>query len=216
MAMTVKEMKPALATGRVYPFVILDRRVAKNDQEEALDKILAANLTRAIDFVKFAEAKNAALLTFNSAWVIGLSNIYLTKQNLPAFFDRSIPIAIGLFVVSALLSILSFLPKTAVSYFHGSNHRSANLLFVGDIENELVPDLKERMKAKYLPAEDRSLSDGYVDDLIQQISINSKIAMRKFRRFHRSAAITLIAMVVLFIPYAINFSYLIVANVHVG
>lgn len=42
--------------------------MVKNDQQEAFEKILTSNLMRAIDFVKFAEAKNAALLTFNSAW----------------------------------------------------------------------------------------------------------------------------------------------------
>jgi hypothetical protein len=39
----------------------------RDDQEEAFDKLLSAHLARTQDFVKFAEAKNAALLTFSSA-----------------------------------------------------------------------------------------------------------------------------------------------------
>lgn len=49
--------------------------MAKNDQQEAYEKHLTATLARVIDFVKFAEAKNAALLTFSSAWTLATINI---------------------------------------------------------------------------------------------------------------------------------------------
>jgi hypothetical protein len=35
--------------------------MAKDDQQEAYEKLLSATLPRAVDFVKFAETKNAAL-----------------------------------------------------------------------------------------------------------------------------------------------------------
>jgi hypothetical protein len=58
----------------------------KDDQEEAFEKILSTQLGGTIDFVKFAETKNAALLTFSSAWIIGTINL-LTGPN-PACTDQ--------------------------------------------------------------------------------------------------------------------------------
>ncbi|WP_439360539.1 hypothetical protein [Bradyrhizobium sp. DASA03007] len=45
----------------------------KDDQEDAFEKTLSTQLNRNIDFLKFAETKNAALLTFSSAWIMALS-----------------------------------------------------------------------------------------------------------------------------------------------
>ena len=42
---------------------------------DAYEKILTANLQRTIDFLKFAEAKNAALLALASAWVVAIFNL---------------------------------------------------------------------------------------------------------------------------------------------
>jgi len=54
------------------------------------EKLLTANLQRAVDFVKFAETKNAALLALSSAWVVAALNldswIFIRKQN---YFNKS-------------------------------------------------------------------------------------------------------------------------------
>jgi hypothetical protein len=43
--------------------------VEEDRRLEAFEKILASDLQRAIDFLKYADAKNGALLTFASAWL---------------------------------------------------------------------------------------------------------------------------------------------------
>jgi hypothetical protein len=45
------------------------------EQREALEKTLTGTLSRTVDFLKFAETKNAALLTFASAWLLALANV---------------------------------------------------------------------------------------------------------------------------------------------
>ena len=45
--------------------------MATNEQMEALDDALSSTLSRTIDFLKFAETKNAALLTFASGMAGG-------------------------------------------------------------------------------------------------------------------------------------------------
>ena len=59
----------------------------RDDQEEAFEKILSSQLTRTIDFVKFAETKNAALLTFSSAWIIGAINLLTGQATLPLGYN---------------------------------------------------------------------------------------------------------------------------------
>jgi hypothetical protein len=40
-----------------------------SDPQDAYVQMLTANLQRVLDFLKFAEAKNAALLALVSAWI---------------------------------------------------------------------------------------------------------------------------------------------------
>ena len=44
-------------------------------QKETAEKALGSTLSRTVDFLKFAETKNAALLTFASAWFLALANL---------------------------------------------------------------------------------------------------------------------------------------------
>jgi hypothetical protein len=47
---------------------LLERGIQMKEGREAFGDMLSAALARVVDFLKFAEAKNAALLTFASAW----------------------------------------------------------------------------------------------------------------------------------------------------
>ncbi|WP_128932116.1 hypothetical protein [Bradyrhizobium zhanjiangense] len=58
----------------------------KDDQEDAFGR-LSTQLSRNIDFVKFAETKNAALLTFSSAWIIGSINLLTGQSTLPLGYN---------------------------------------------------------------------------------------------------------------------------------
>ena len=62
--------------------------MAKNDQQEAFEKLLSSVLGRVVDFLRFAEAKNAALLTFSSAWILA-STTLLTGSALNEDWLRS-------------------------------------------------------------------------------------------------------------------------------
>jgi hypothetical protein len=57
-------------------------RMTKGERREAFRQVLSASLARVIDFLKFAETKNAALLTFASAWTFASINV-LTGERAP-------------------------------------------------------------------------------------------------------------------------------------
>src|SRR5437899_3336829 len=97
--------------------------MATNEQKEALDDAISATLSRTIDFLKFAETKNAALLTFASAWLVALSNL-LASDHMP---DRGPRIAVAaamlFFAAAALAALYSFLPRLKLGSFQRDPER---------------------------------------------------------------------------------------------
>lgn len=179
--------------------------MAKNDQQEAYEKLLSATLVRAIDFVKFAEAKNAALLTFSSAWI--LSSVTLVFGNSPlqaGGLKTAFIIALPLFILSAVVSVISFFPRTALSRFHKDPERQKALLYFGDAAEFSPASYRDRMHERYLPPDGCSATQNYLDDLAIQANVNSSIALRKFNFFKAGAFIVLIALLILSAPAFCN------------
>lgn len=179
--------------------------MAKNDQQEAYEKLLASSLARAIDFVKFGEAKNAALLTFSSAWI--LSSVTLLFGGLPlhaGVWRSAFSIAMPMFILAALVSVVSFLPRTSLSRFHRDPERQKALLYFGDAAEFSPSSYRDRMHERYLPPEGQSATQSYLDDLAIQTNVNSSIALRKFTFFKIGATIVLLAIATLAFPAVIN------------
>lgn len=174
--------------------------VAKNDQQEAFEKILSASLARTIDFVKFAEAKNAALLTFCSAWILALTNIALSNKDLPAFTKTSMALSVTMFFAGLIICLSSFLPKTNLSKLSGNHNRLKNMLFFGDVHLMTLSEFITDSSLRYSPSEDNSTTASYISDLSEQIVINSRIAQRKFQLFNRGIVFCALAIVALITP----------------
>jgi hypothetical protein len=173
--------------------------MARNDQEDAFEKILAAQLIRTLDFVKFAEAKNGALLALSSAWILASANFLNGVHKLPDGYDKAFWIAIPLFFLAGLLCIFSFLPRMLRNFVKPKDG-AKNLLFFGDIAELPIGQFKERIFERYRPEEDHSATDRYLDDLCVQISVNAKIASRKFRLFNAAVACVVLAILSLMTP----------------
>ena len=174
--------------------------MAKNDQEEAYDRVLVASLSRTLDLMKFAETKNAALLTFCSAWMFGSVNILISSKSLPAHFLVALKWALPLFVLAGLICIASFLPRLNPGRFYRKKQpKGLNLLFFGDIA--MFPVSKASMELeRYRPGPGRSASDAYLEDMAAQIAINSQIASRKYLMFNLSAYLVVAAFFILGCP----------------
>lgn len=175
--------------------------MSKNDQEEAFEKLLSSNLSRVFDFVKFGEAKNAALLTFNSAWIIAsVTLLFGTNAVSEPDWVGALTLSLPLFCCSAISCVFSFFPRIALSKFHRDPQREKSLLFFGDICSFSPESYRDRIKVRYLPQEGSSATQAYLDDLAVQINVNSKIAVWKFQVFKVAAGLTLIALIVLAMP----------------
>lgn len=180
--------------------------MAKNDQEEAYDRALSATLARTMDLLKFAEAKNAALLTFCSAWILGSVNLLATKDHIPLGYDKAFVLAISLFCVSGLICIYSFLPKLRPAAFfkRKTDNPPLNLLFFGDLARLSVGRADETLRKAYMPPGDRSLTERYAADLAAQLAINGQIAKRKYQLFNIGACLAIMAIIVLSAPAVVS------------
>lgn len=171
------------------------------NHDEAYDKLLTALLGRVLDMLRFAEAKNAALLAFASAWIVGIVNLISSGKTLPPGYDTVCLVALPLFIVAATTAIASLLPKLQTSMFTGdAKGQFQNLLFFGDIADITVDGFKLDVRAAYRPTDDDTPTAAYLGDLESQISINAKITKRKNRMFNFGAIAALTAIALFALP----------------
>src|SRR5690348_15608593 len=78
--------------------------------EDVITSLLDNVLTRTVDWVKYAEAKNAVLLTLTGASIGALAGWVAAHDGPPDWLRISAAISLGLMIVSVLISLSSFLP----------------------------------------------------------------------------------------------------------
>jgi hypothetical protein len=172
------------------------------EQSEVYEKILTANLQRAIDFLRFAEAKNAALLALASAWVLAAINLECSGHTLPSPFTLCVPIAMLLSLFAGVLALWSFLPRLHLPSFLGGKKAGPhpkNLLYFGDIHALTIKSLKHELHSRYYP-DATGYREEYLYDLVVQLKVNSDIAMRKMLFFRVGICLILLASLSLAIP----------------
>jgi hypothetical protein len=170
------------------------------NRDEAYDKLLTALLGRVLDMLRFAEAKNAALLAFASAWIVGIVNLLSSGKPIPPGYHGVCLAALPLFIIAATVAIASLLPKLQTSTFTGdAKGQFQNLLFFGDIADMTVDGFRNDVRDTYRQTDDAP-TDAYLRDLEAQIAINSQIARRKHRMFNVGAMAALIAIALFSVP----------------
>jgi hypothetical protein len=167
------------------------------EQREALENVLPSTLSRTMDFLKFAETKNAALLTFASAWLLALANVLAGDRVHSDMIRVFIAVSLFCFALAALVALVSFLPKLKLTLFHRDPGREKSLLYFGDVAEYEATAYVQRVRQRYAVDPEQPLSDAYLDDLAVQIFANSKITMRKFRFFNWGAGLVLLALLIL-------------------
>lgn len=173
--------------------------MAKNDQQEAYEKLLSANHGRMIDFSKFAEAKNAALLTFCSVWMGAIITLLRSPEELPLGYGYAFKVALPLLFMAAIISLKSLMPKF-LEQMHKREDDYKNLLYFGDIVKAGTKDYSGMAADLYTPGENESATETYLHDLAVQTAIHAGIAHRKFRMFNWAGSFVLTAFGVMAIP----------------
>lgn len=159
----------------------------ENTTTSELIEIQRENLLRAIEFLKFAEAKNGVAVAFASALILTLVELRGPVSNL------GIAQLIGILfaLAGALVSARSFMPRLRFQSSSGDGaDTDGNLLFFGEIAKLSEQELELKIASRY--SDTRNL----LKDYSNQVLANSKIAKDKMGHF--SLAVMLIAIGALF------------------
>ena len=173
--------------------------MVKKLEAETYDKAISATVARVGDWLKFAEAKNGALLAFASAWIVGLINLLSSDKTLPTGFTTAATLALPLFAIAAILALTSLLPRLRPSKIVRDPNAPKNFLYFGDIADAGLDDYRAGMRHAHRSSDGETTAD-YIADLESQAWINSRIAKRKYGLFHWGAFFALAAIAVLLIP----------------
>lgn len=173
--------------------------MAKNDQQESYEKVLTSLLLRIHDNQKFAETKNAALLTFCSAWILAAIAQSIHNTRLPEEYEKAIAWALPWFVGGAAVALTSLLPRMNLPKM--SEGRSIrNLLFFGHISAMAPAAFAADIRKSYFPVEGDAATAEYLTALEAQIHANAKITSRKHRLFFCGATTTMVGVFILAMP----------------
>jgi hypothetical protein len=170
-----------------------------------MDKQLQEIFKNVNEWLKFSEAKNIFLLTFNTAtFYFFLKYIYdtiLSKNFTISYISILLLISSLLILINIIILLLSFLPVTKIEKEIFKNKERIqlkdNLIFYGDIIkynsteylNKIYDSHKQEKPLIYPKNE---------NDLSEQIITNSKIAMRKYILF--TTVVKLDIFVILILP----------------
>jgi Family of unknown function (DUF5706) len=172
--------------------------LSKSENNDAYEKLLLGNLQRVIDFLRFAEAKNAALLTLSSALTLALSGLLLNDR-LPGELKRGLGVALLLAIVAGLIAISSFMPRLNLPSFLGgtpAGPHPKNLLYFGDLADLSIKEYKAMMEERYGAPDAVRMKPEYLDDLLVQVLVNSQITDWKMRVFRGGAIVVAAAATV--------------------
>jgi hypothetical protein len=157
-------------------------------------------LTTVSEWLKFAEAKNGALLVADTAILFGVFTV-LNRSTVQRVF---IYLAVILVIVSAISSLVSFIPQLKVFSFTSKKRagKKASLVFYGHIAEYEPQSYIEALHAE--SGTEPAVIAPMEVDYAQQIITNSRIAVRKYRCFNVGLCLTVLALLFLLVASLIS------------
>lgn len=166
------------------------------NEKKTIIEILRENLQTVVNWLNFAEAKNAAIIAINIAFISMINDINIIRNNNFIF-----ALVAGIAVLSSLIALIAFFPKSTKGININCNlGTDKNLLFYEDISkygtDEYVCTLyKKYIDKDILPNNLSSLEK----DLAEEIIVNSKIAVRKYTLFKLALIFECVALGICFL-----------------
>lgn len=154
--------------------------------EDKIDNLLENIFSNINSWLNFAELKNAANLTF----VVACLGVFFGGEQKNIFLY----IICILFILSGLLSLISFMPKTSKNSkgkydsdykYVNFNKMNDNLMYFDNIKNYTCDTYIKQICIKYYE-ETTYNPTNYQLDLTEEIIINSKITSKKYNLFKKA------------------------------
>lgn len=150
------------------------------DQQKAFEQSLTASLARVNEWLRFAETKIAALVTFSSAWLVAMGNMAFGTSQMAAVTKAAFAVSSPLVFAALFAAFAGAFPRINLARFFKTASGTRNLLFFGDLR--LVPphELLQALADRYRPEYEEIYRNEYLNDLSVQIGVNSQLANFKF------------------------------------
>jgi hypothetical protein len=165
------------------------------------------------EWLKFAEAKNAALLAFSGTGMTATLTLLATAQNLPNSLRVGLLLATAFLCLCSFICTFSFLPRIhleKVLWLKSRTFQNAkpstddNLYYFGHLQKYSPNELLEAINRNYLNSSITIPYEKESQDLATQITINAAIAFRKYQLF--TYGTYCLAIAILIVPVSILFS----------
>ena len=130
-------------------------------------------LERSVEWVKYAEAKNAIAIGLLGAAFIDVCKI----ETWSSVCGKILIISLS---IQLILLVCSFIPRFSSPLCLKRNQLTLNFHYYGDISKVSLDEYRSKLKEAYPDLEHTS---NHFKDVTHQIHINCEIAMAKFRFF---------------------------------
>lgn len=158
--------------------------------------------TNTNEWLKFAEAKNAVLITVNGAALFAILTIINDNKWLTPYTGIFFILVFGI-AISLISSLISFIPKyKAHKLCNNKCSDNDNIIFYGDIQKYSVGGFLKKLYIKN--GQNQCDFSNFEKDLANQIIINSKIALKKNKQFLFSVIIDIGSIVFSILYYLIK------------
>jgi len=154
--------------------------------------ILKDTLAKVNEWIKFAEAENAANIAFCSASVFAITRTVSTSDGINSFIAGYLAFVVLFLMIALLISLMSFVPKLQPPWLHiNERKKDDNFLFFGHAcKYNASSYLDLAYSGKKHKSENYDIEVAYSS----QIVINSKIAHIKFKQFEIAIWFTVAAI----------------------
>lgn len=166
---------------------------------------LELSLSLVVDWLKFAEGKNATLIAANGAAIYWLINLYASSSFSNELLNAYVLQALLFLFMSAMFCLTSFIPQVKVGWSASGKdpQEKDNLLAYADIAGyEPAHYLEALYKQNGVEQEN---VDPFEEDLAELVVTYSRIAMRKYALFNLGVWCVLSAIVTPVIALGIYF-----------
>jgi len=169
--------------------------------------------TNVNDWLKFAEAKNAALIAFDGAAIMGLLSIVKDFSSGKGIIGIAISIAIVFLAASLFTVLLSFYPQTRITEAPKDKAigENDNLYFWEHIKKYTAEEyLKKLRETSDSSKPDAETPNGHLNnmrlenDLAIQIITNSRMTSHKYRYFKYALTFTIVGLLPLVIAFIVH------------
>jgi hypothetical protein len=161
------------------------------DPRRDIEQQLSEQLTRVIDWLKFAEAKNTGSVGLSSTGLGVIVTFLVAGPPIPTLAGVGLGIGAVALMLSLLLTVASFLPSTDLEkHLVGDRERPTsrdNLLYYGHLARYEPRALVEAIAEMYFEQESEAYAPSKLAiDLAAQIVTNARITVRKLAFFRYS------------------------------